>query len=280
MFVAGRTSAGHFGVARLSTLGKLDAGFGNSGLASASFGGSDHADQILIGNGGEMFAIGTSTSAGVTSTTIAAFDLAGNPILDFGNSGQLVISPNAGVVQRELHVSNLVLNAFGVMQNGKLVVVSSTPSAATPSTVTGTTSLRRILVAPQVDPSPSTSTQAFGNVGGKQKTAVFTLADGAKATFTLSGGAATAMMVGNRVRLAVNASSSGAALAVRVVGGGGRVTLDNLTINGSLRAFRARAPIWPARSTRMARSGPSPWAGSWGRSLRARGRSARSSPHP
>lgn len=239
ILVAGGTSSGHFGVARLSSLGVLDTTFGSAGLATANFGGSDHADQVLIGGSGQILVLGTSTLAGVTNTTVAAFDLTGSPILSFGNAGQLVISPNTGMVQRELHISDLVLHAFGVLQDGKLVVgSSSTPAASTPSATPSTTTLLRILIAQQLDSPSPTAKQNLGMAGGKQQSAVFALPGGAKATFTLQGGSGTAMLVGSRVRLLINADSKGASLAVRISGGDGRVTMDDVTINGSLHAFK------------------------------------------
>ncbi len=238
ILVAGQTSAGHFGIERLNPDGKVDATFGTAGIATANFGGIDHADSILLGDNGQLIVLGTTSLAGVTSTSVAAFDSSGNPVSTFGTGGQISINPNVGVVQRELHVNDLVLRAFGVLQNGKLVVGTSTPSAVnTPSSTT--TTLRRILIAPTTDPLPATSVQTFGKVGKKQQPAVFTLPDGGKATIGFQGGTGTAMLVGSHIRLVVTAASAqGAALSVKVAGGSGRVTLDDVTVTGSLRSFK------------------------------------------
>ena len=234
ILVANRTAAGNFGVAHVNANGTLDTTFGNSGIASADFGGDDDADAILVEPSGPILAIGT-TDAGGPSTAVAAFDTRGNLIGAFGNNGTITLPAGINPIARELHIGDIVIHAFGFVQpNGQLLVGTSGRSASASASPT-TSSLHRLIVPGAQTTPQETSLGTFGQTGKKNNKLVVTESDGTQVTFILKGGTATAFQAGNAVHLVVNAPAG--ALTILARGGTGRVNLGDVTVTGTLRSF-------------------------------------------
>src|SRR4029077_20134788 len=83
---------------------------------------------------------------------------------------------------------------------------------------------------------------AFGNLPGQAGSQPLTLtdADGTQVTFTLSGaGRGDVTPSAGGFDLALTGTDAASAVTLTAVGGDGRATLHNLTINGSLLALNA-----------------------------------------
>lgn len=91
---AGNAAGPGFGLTRLSGVnGAIDTSFGTSGLATASFGGTDDADRLLLLPSGKLMAIGTSTTSGIASTAVALFTPGGVLDNSFDTDGLATFDP-------------------------------------------------------------------------------------------------------------------------------------------------------------------------------------------
>lgn len=230
ILVAGGTSAGDFGMARLNSLGTPDATFGMTGLATADFGGAAEANSLLLGGAGQVYAVGQSTNGNTSSIVVADFDSNGNLVTGFGNAGEVQVAPGAGTLPF----------ASATVQDGELAIGGSFSGIG--GTGAGSTLLRRIVASA----SPTTSaavaaTHVFGIVDGKQAVASFTLPDKTVVTLKLAGGTGTASEVNGRLDIAITATGTGGAFSIHATGGSRLVTLDNVTVTGSIRSMNAPA---------------------------------------
>ncbi len=242
--VSNRTPEGDFGLARITPGGNLDSTFGDNGLAVASFGGEADVDALVVQGTGQILAIGTVLAqGGAIKTGVAAFDSDGRLITGFGENGTVTIDANVIPAERELHVGDLVLRAFGTRQaDGRLVVgTANEAGAATRS------SLSRLLVpgsSAVLAPGPSeTLVGTFGIVDGRKTKVPWTDADGTVAQLILTGASGTAFSsAGNTsLRLAITDLGPGAKLTVKLGGGGdGRITLGDVGVTGALKSIAAK----------------------------------------
>src|SRR5260370_23316407 len=114
-----------FGVVRLTSTGAVDATFGAGALATASFGGTDDADSIILQPTGEIIVIGTTLQNGTAQTAVAAFDSNGQPLTSFGNGGLVTLPGGLSPSSRELHIGDIVFRAFGSRTNDGRVVIGA-----------------------------------------------------------------------------------------------------------------------------------------------------------
>jgi len=238
ILVANKTTGGHMGLARLATNGSLDATFGNAGLVTANFGGDDDADSVVLQSSGAILLIGTSLQNGQPMTGVAAFDSSGTPITSFGNSGKYAFAASVAPTSRELHIGDLVLRAFGTATTGGKLLVGN--GAVSTQTVSST--LRRLIV-PGTTSAPGiqrTSLGVFGMVNGKRTILKVSLGNGRFAFFTLTSGTGTAWQSGTAIELDITSQGNGAALTITVKGGG-RVSLSDIIVTGSLKGIKAPA---------------------------------------
>jgi len=228
---------GNFSVIRLNADGTYDGSFGASGVVNVDLGGDDDVDAIVLQPDGQILALGTSLSGGQGNTGVVALDDTGALITSFGSGGKLVLAPEAPSANRELHVGDLVVRAFGTRQPDGSVVIGTSNSG--PRT-TPTPALRRLNV-PGTRATPTGSKVAeFGIVGGRKTAYSFTDDDGTAATFTLRNGTASVWLEGGTISLVIADSGPGAALSIKTAGGDGRMSLGGITVNGSLRSINAR----------------------------------------
>lgn len=234
ILVSNRTPDGDFGLARVTTTGDLDSTFGDNGLAIADFGGEADVDALVLQQTGQIIAVGTALIDGEAKTGVAAFDSNGHLITTFGEGGKITVDVNLVPLERELHVGDLVLRAFGARQDdGRLLVGTGNRGPSSSSTST----LSRLLV-----PGSSTRAQpqesvigSFGVVDGQKVKLSFTDSDGTIATFVLTGAAGMAFADGDTVRLSITDLGPAAKLKVKTAGGDGRITLGDVTVTGSLK---------------------------------------------
>ncbi len=245
ILVAKHTSGGHFGLVRLLSNGSVDTSFGVGGIATADFGGADDADAIIQEDTGQILVLGTSLQNDNPMTAVAAFDSNGNPLADFGSGGKATFAAAAASTTRELHIGNLVTQAFGTKQNnGQVVVGTSGQSSAAPST----TALRRIIVPGSVGAQPAESfLGAFGTINNKNVKLTFTTPDNTTVSLVLKGATGNAFLDGDQVRLSITQVgttnknlSNGTSLTVTTRGGSKSVNFANITVNGALKTFTAR----------------------------------------
>lgn len=231
------TTDGDFSVLRLNADGTYDGSFGTGGAAGVDLGGDDDVDAIVLQPDGQILALGTSLSGGQGNTAVVALDDSGGLITSFGNGGKLVLAPEAPSANRELHVGDLVVRAFGTRQpDGSVVVGTSNSGPRTQPTP----ALRRLNV-PGTRATPKGSKVAeFGIVGGRKTAYTFTDEDGTAATFTLKNGTASVWLEGETLSLVIADSGGGASLMVRTAGGDGRMSIGGITVNGSLKSLNAR----------------------------------------
>lgn len=228
--VANRTPGGDFGIARLNADGTLDTTFGNAGLTSVDFGGDDDADAIVMQGTGQMFVLGT-TDAGGPATAVAALTPDGALDTSFNGTGTFTVAAGVTQARRALHIGGILLRAFGGIEaNGQLVV--GTPSQSPSATATP---LRRLNV-------PGSGTVGtFGAVAGRNKKLAFLDGDGSRVMLTLKGGGTgTAFYDGTSIDLVLSGTTASSALAVKGVGGNGRVRLRDIRSSGALRSFSGK----------------------------------------
>jgi len=239
LVVANRTTDGHFGVARLSTDGSLDKSFGNSGIATANFGGDDDVDSIVLQDTGDILVIGTSSQGGNALTAVAAFNSKGQLNSSFGNGGKITFASGVSTTSRELHIGDLVLRAFGGSTSGGKLLVG----ASSQSVVTTTSSIRRLIV-PGSKGTPSIQQVllgVFGIVNGKKNRLVIHDSDGTAITLTMTGGTGQAMQQGTSIVLNITASGTGAVLTITSdKGGDGRATFGDIVVSGNLKRIVAK----------------------------------------
>ena len=245
VLVANRTAGGDLAVVRVDADGRLDGTFGRTGgVATARFGGASDADQVLVQPGGQILAVGTALVGDQPRVAVAAFDAAGDPATGFGDNGAATFEPEVEPMSRALHVGDLVLRALASAQpDGRLVVGASDQAPAARSV----SSLRRLDVpggAQAGVPAAQASLGAFGTAAGVGRRTRLTIADadGSLVTLDVRNGTAEAFLAPNgATRLAITDTGRGAAVTVRVAGGDGRATLDDVTVAGTLRALSARS---------------------------------------
>jgi uncharacterized delta-60 repeat protein len=251
ILIANRTATGKFGIVRLNTTGSLDTTFGINGLVSASFGGDDDADSILLQSSGAIVVIGTSLQADGPDAAVGVFDASGAPMTGFGNSGLMLLPGGANtpstlagasaqtIRHSALHVGDIILRAFGtVTPDGRVIV--GTSNAAVAATTSST--LRRLIVPGAglaAGKAAGTLLGSFGVVNGKVKSFSVTDADGTKITFTLTGGTGQVFQSGSVYNITINDLGKGVVVKITGKGGDGRVSLGDVTISGTLRSMTA-----------------------------------------
>jgi len=122
-----------------------------------------------------------------------------------------------------------------VTPDGRVVIGTTNQAVA----ATTSSTLRRLLVpgAAAAAGGSGTLIGSFGVVGGKLQRLTATI-NGAKITFALSGGTANAYQDGNQVRLSVDDAGKGVAMAITSTGG--RVSLGDVAISGTLKLMNAK----------------------------------------
>ncbi|MDB5299424.1 MAG: conserved repeat domain protein, partial [Phycisphaerales bacterium] len=234
------TTSGHFGIARLTTDGKLDTSFGSAGIASANFGGQDDVDSIVVQDTGVILAVGTSNQNGTPQTAVAAFDASGKLITTFGNGGKVLLSPTVNATSRELHIGDIALRAFGSTTTGGRLLVGASESGTT--TVSST--LRRLIV-PGTKSAPGIKESllgVFGIVNKKTTRLSIDLGGGRTAMLVLTGATGTALQAGNQIHLEITDLGKGASLVITVKGGG-TIAFSDITVTGSLKSLKAPAGV-------------------------------------
>jgi uncharacterized delta-60 repeat protein len=241
LLLANRSDAGDFAIARLNAGGSVDNSFGTAGVQTIDFGGDDDADAIIVQDTGEILVIGTSNTASVATTAIAALDSEGELITTFGTGGKLTLTPEAAPTSRALHLGDLVLRAFGTKQPDGRVVVGTT-SGGPIQEDSGPTSLRRLNVPGVRTTSMGTELGKFGAIDGKRTTYEVTDLDGTKITFSASRGIGTVYESGGRYNLVLTDGAGGASARIRATGGeDGRVKIGDVIVSGALRSLHARS---------------------------------------
>lgn len=223
-----------FAVAKVKVDGAVDNTFGDAGVAAIDFGGEDDADQLLVQGSGEILALGTTTADG-NRIAVAALGADGSLIRSFGDDGKLTVEAQPTATDRELHIGDLVLRAFGgITSTGQLVVGASDqgPAAVTSSP------LRRLNVP------GSGSLGTFGVVPGVKgsKKLMFQDADGTFVTISLKGkGTGQAFYNGTTPDL-VLANAAGSSLMITTSGGSdGRTSIRNVQADGALKSVTAKS---------------------------------------
>jgi uncharacterized delta-60 repeat protein len=250
ILVANRTASGHFGLVRLNPTGTVDTNFGTNGLVTTNFGGDDDADAVIVQSTGQIIVVGTSLKSGAASTAVAVYDSVGNPLTTFGSQGILTLpsdvsiaapaAKTAGAIApKSLHVGDIVLRAFGTVTADGRVVIGTSNEAVSATT---SSTLRRLIVPGAITAGPDVGVLVgdFGIVNGKLKKLVVTDADGTKITFALTGGTGQVFQNGNRYSLVVNDSGKGVTITITGKGGDGRVSLDDVTVSGTLKSILAK----------------------------------------
>ncbi len=140
-----------------------------------------------------------------------------------------------GIAPKSLHVGDIVLKAFGSVTPDGRVVIGTTNQAVAATT---SSTLRRLLVpgAAAAAGGSGTLLGSFGIVDGHLQKLTATI-NGAKVVFSLSGGTANAYQDGNVVRLSVDDAGKGVAMAIASTGG--RVSLGDVAISGTLKLMNA-----------------------------------------
>ena len=240
VLVGNHTAGGDFGIARLDISGNLDPTFGTAGIATADFAGSDDADAILLQPSGEIVVAGTSLAGSTGSTTVAAFDQAGNLIDAFATGGRLTLDSGLNETPRELRIGDLLLRAFGTrLADGRIVLGVSTRTSQTSQSA-----LRRVN-APGVRSTPQgIQIGTFANTGtGVVDRLVYTDGDGTRITFMVRNGTGVAFLgADDRINLVITASAAngGAVVSVRGRGGNGRMAFGDVRVDGTLRSMSVR----------------------------------------
>ena len=244
VLVANRTNGGNFGVVSLKPNGTVDTTFATKGLATADFGGDDDADSVVVQNQGEILLVGTSLQGTTAKTAVAEFDAAGQLDKSFGNQGLATFDSGIGAVPatlggiapKSLHVGDIVLKAFGSVTPDGRVVIGTTNQAVAATT---SSTLRRLLVPGAAASAGGSGTLigSFGVVDGKIQKLTATV-NGAKITFSLAGGTANAYQDGNVVRLSVDDAGKGVAMTITSTGG--RVSLGDVAVSGTLKLMNAK----------------------------------------
>jgi uncharacterized delta-60 repeat protein len=232
-------SGGNFAVARLLADGTLDNSF-DGGVATIDFGGDDDADQVIVQASGEIFVLGTTQVEG-QNPRIGVAVLQNNGALDtsFGTGGKAMIDTGIGADGRALHIGDLVVRAFGsAQQNGQLVVGTGESSQTPQTTPLVNTGLRRLNV-------PGAGKLGdFGIVNGRNHKLSFLDGDGSRITISLKGaGSGKALYDGSQVDLVLSGVGSSTSISVKVRGGDGLFSVRNITADGAVRAFSAKAGV-------------------------------------
>lgn len=250
ILVANRTASGHFGLVRLNPNGNVDTNFGTNGLVTANFGGDDDADSVIVQGAGQIIVVGTSLKSGVANTAVAAYDSAGNPVTAFGSQGLLTMASDVSIAapaaqtsgsiqHKSLHLGDIVLRAFGTVTADGRVVIGTSNEAVSATT---SSTLRRLIVPGAITAGPLAGTLIgnFGVVNGKLKKLTVTDSDGTRITFILAGGTGQLFQNGDRYSITVNDGGKGVTLTITGKGGDGRVSLDDVTISGTLKSMSAK----------------------------------------
>jgi len=243
ILVANTTSTGDFGIVRLTANGNMDTTFGNNGIVTANFGGDDDADSIIVQSTGQIIVIGTSLTASAANTAVAAYDANGNPLTAFGTNGLLTLpsgvtlapttASTGSVSPQALHVGDIILQAFGtVTADGRVIIGTSNEAVA----ATTSSTLRRLVVPGAITTAPSSAEVkigSFGIVNGKIQKFVYK-----GITFSMTGGTGTVYADGDRYSLVIDQIGKGISITITAVHGA-RVSLQDVTISGTLKSFTA-----------------------------------------
>ena len=147
-----------FAVALFDANGTLDPTFGNgTGKVLTSFGSGsmDVANEVVLGNGGEFFVVGSSTAGGAGQDfAIAAYNANGTPATGFNGSGRELLDFSGG---------NDSANAAVIQPNGELVVAGSTQN---PNTGVTSIALVRLLSNGALDTRFGTKGRVVTNLRG------------------------------------------------------------------------------------------------------------------
>jgi uncharacterized delta-60 repeat protein len=123
----GQITSSQFALALFNTDGSIDTSFGGNGTGTVltSFSpttSKDVANQVVLGNGGEFFVVGSSTANGTKDFAIAAYNADGTADTAFNGSGREVEDFSGGSDSA---------NAAVLQTNGDLVVAGSTGNPST-----------------------------------------------------------------------------------------------------------------------------------------------------
>ena len=120
--VTGRTgapSAYHFGLARYTTSGALDSGFGTGGIVTTSFADNDEASSILLQSNGKLVASGTINDNNLwphVAQGVARYNTDGTLDPTFGTAGKAVTQ----------HLrSNALAAGIAIQGDGKIVAAGT-----------------------------------------------------------------------------------------------------------------------------------------------------------
>ena len=233
ILIGNHTAGGDFGVVRITSAGNVDSSFGNDGLAVADFGGDDDADAILLQPTGEILVVGTSLAGTTGSVTLAALSSSGALIEGFGEGGKLMLDSGMVNTARELHVGDLVLRAFGTRQSDGRVVVGTTNSAPQQSSASV---IRRLIPPGARSQSAGDSLGTFGDVNGRNVRLVYTDDDGTRMTLSVRGGTGALFRgADGKLNLVLTDGGTGATVKIAGRGGDGRISLGDVTSNGSIK---------------------------------------------
>ncbi len=104
-----------FALARYTTSGKLDAGFGSGGKVLTDLGGEfDIVSEVAIQNDGKIVAAGTGGPIANSDFAVVRYTPAGKPDRSFGRGGRVLTDLGARGPD--------IANAVAVQKDGKIVV--------------------------------------------------------------------------------------------------------------------------------------------------------------
>jgi uncharacterized delta-60 repeat protein len=236
ILIANRTPNGDFGIVRLTSDGAVDPTFGNSGLATADFGGDDDADVLTIQGGAQNQIIAVGTTGGTTgaSLAIAAFNPDGTPVSDYGEAGK-VVQDTGLPAPRSFRSGELRRVALATVQTRNRRLVAGA------SDVTDTTSrsaFSRVLVPGS---ATETSIGTFGTVAGQKKPATFG-SGGLKVTLKGGGTGQVFQDQSNpgQLRVALTGTTAKSVLGVKGKGAAARLAVNNVSTDGPLAKIVAR----------------------------------------
>ena len=225
ILVTNGTAGGDFGVVRMDASGNLDTTFGQGGLATVDFGGTDDSDSVIAQSNGDILLLGTTNAGGTPAIAVATLLPDGNLDTSALSGGQEILPAGVAPVNRAFFTGSFViLHAFGDTQSsGELVVGAGDRNSSTMSST-----IRRLTRT--LPPPPPT---LLGTFGGRQRLTVNE--NGVNVTFGLQGGTGQAFLDGNNVDLQLVGND---ALTIRTTKGG-RVSLGSITVQGNLNSMSA-----------------------------------------
>ena len=148
--VAGGFSASNdFLVWKFTPTADFDPAFAGGTFATTDMGGIDDVDAIAIEPGGDVLAVGTSSTASSDSTAVAAYTPAGALNPAFGTGGKLTLAES--ITRAILQPAFLVATASTLAPDGRVLVATQLQSQTTPPT----TVVRRLRLADTQGPVAS-----------------------------------------------------------------------------------------------------------------------------